>query len=71
MTTTKKDNDLFTVTTAKGNTYTFPGKYKDLTSVSARIRAMIQDGYTKWQVHKVTGIRYQMVRNILIQPTKK
>ena len=58
---------LTKVTTAKGNVYTVPEQYAKLPSVSAIIRAMVNDGYTKYQVSKVTGIRYQMVRNILLQ----
>ena len=66
-----KPTTTFQLTTQKGNTYTFPIKYQGQTNVSQIIRSMIKDGYTKWEVHKVTNIRYQMIRNILIQPTKK
>lgn len=62
-----KDTSTFQLTTSKGNTYTIPTKYKELTSVSQIIRSMIKDGYTKWEIHKVTQIRYQMIRNILLQ----
>ena len=61
-----KSTTTFDLTTPKGNTYTFPIKNKNHTSVSSIIRSMIKDGYTKWEIHKTTGIRYQMIRNILL-----
>ncbi len=55
----------------KAHTYTIPEKYAELSSVSAIIRAMTTDGYSRWQIHKVTTIRYQHVRNVLITPLAK
>jgi len=52
----------------KTKTYLVPTKYGELSSVSAIIRAMTADGYSRWQIHKVTGILYQHVRNVLITP---
>lgn len=57
-------------TTERGNTYQIPKQHAGLPSVSAMIRAMIADGWTKYQISKVTGIRYQMVRNVLLNPPK-
>ncbi len=59
-----------TVTTARGNKYEIPSQHANLPSVSAMIRAMIADGWTKYQISKVCGIRYQMVRNILLNAPK-
>ena len=54
--------EFVTVDTGK-NKYTFPNKY-DVGSVSSRICAMLGDGYTAWDISKITGVRYQMVRNV-------
>ena len=52
----------------KTKTYNVRKKYSDLSSVSAIIRAMEKDGFSRWEIHKDTGIRYQHVRNVLITP---
>ncbi len=52
----------------KAHTYQVPEKYSDLPSISAIIRAMRKDGYTRWDIHKLTQIRYQHVRNVDITP---
>lgn len=52
-----------------------PNKYKDLSSTSAKIRAMYKDGWTKGEITRLGGlktkagndIRYQHVRNVLLQ----
>ena len=66
-----KDTSLFTYTTVNGKDYTFPTKYKSLPTVSSIIRSMIKDGYTKYQISKISGVRYQMVRNILLNSNQK
>jgi len=43
-------------------------KYENLSSKSAKIRAMSADGYTRTQIAKILDIRYQHVRNVLITP---
>ncbi len=58
----------FVTIKTKTNSYQVPEKYGELPSVSAVIRAMLADGFDRWQVHKVTGIRYQHVRNVDITP---
>ena len=55
----------------KTKKYQVPEKYAELPSISAIIRAMLKDGYTRWQVHKTTGILYQHVRNVDITPLAK
>lgn len=65
-----KKVQFVTITTQKGNQYNVPEKYQSL-SISQIIRNLISDGYTKWQIHKVTGIRYQHIRNVLTAPVKK
>ena len=70
-TKTESPEDLVDFTTAKGSTYHFPRKYHPVVSVSAVIRALTADGWSKWQIHKVTDLRYQHVRNVLTAPTKK
>ncbi len=52
----------------KTKVYQVPKKYAELPSISAIIRAMAKDGYTRWGIHKQTGILYQHVRNVLITP---
>ena len=47
------------------------GKYSHLTTKSSKIRAMASDGLTRSQISKLLDIRYQHVRNVLIQPLKK
>jgi len=42
----------------KAHTYNVPEKYAQLSSVSAVIRAMTKDGWSRWQIHKSTGIRF-------------
>ena len=67
---TEKKVELVELTTSKGNIYQVPSEYKDL-SISQIIRNLTKDGWSKWEIHKVTGIRYQHVRNVLISPLKK
>ena len=55
----------------KTKVYNVPKKYAELPSISAIIRAMLSDGYTRWAVHKTTGILYQHVRNVAITPLAK
>ena len=58
----------FTEIRTKTKVYQVPTKYGELSSVSAIIRAMRKDGFSRWAVHKLTGIRYQHVRNVDITP---
>lgn len=58
----------FTEVRTKTKVYQVPEKYGTLPSISAIIRAMDKDGYSRWSIHKTTGIRYQHVRNVLITP---
>jgi DNA invertase Pin-like site-specific DNA recombinase len=46
-------------------------KYENLSSKSAKIRTMYADGYTRSQIAKILGIRYQHVRNVLITPISR
>jgi hypothetical protein len=46
-------------------------KYNNITTTSGKIRAMVADGYTRGAIAKALGIRYQHVRNVLVQPLKK
>jgi hypothetical protein len=55
----------------KTKVYNVREKYAGLPSVSAIIRAMDKDGFSRWDIHKDTGIRYQHVRNVLITPLAK
>ncbi len=41
-----------------------------LTTVSANIRFLSSLGYTRSEIAKMTGKRYQHVRNVLITPLK-
>jgi hypothetical protein len=40
-------------------------------SKSATIRALAAEGKTRSEIKKITGLRYQHVRNVLITPIKK
>lgn len=42
-----------------------------LTTTSARIRFLHGKGYDKADIHRLLGIRYQHVRNVLLQPLKR
>ena len=55
----------------KTKTYNIRKKYAELTSVSSIIRQMTKDGFSRWEIHKDTGILYQHVRNVLITPLSK
>ncbi len=55
----------------KTKVYNVREKYSQLPSISAIIRAMDKDGFSRWEIHKDTGIRYQHVRNVLITPLAK
>ena len=55
----------------KTKVYNIRKKYENLSSVSAIIRAMTKDKFSRWEIHKDTGIRYQHVRNVLITPLAK
>ena len=65
-----KKVEYFTFST-KTKTYQIRTEYQNLTSVSSIIRKMNEDGFSKWNIHKDTGIRYQHVRNVLITPLSK
>jgi hypothetical protein len=52
------------------STYQVPTKYKDMPSFSSVMRSMESDGYTRADIAKMTGARYQHVRNVLNQPVK-
>ncbi len=55
----------------KTKVYQVREKYSELPSVSSIIRMMEKDGFSRWEIHKDTGIRYQHVRNVLITPLSK
>ncbi len=57
--------------TTKTKKYSVRAKYSNLSSISAIIRAMDKDGFSRWEIHKDTGIRYQHVRNVLVTPLTK
>ncbi len=65
-----KKVEYFTFTT-KTKSYQIRTEYQNLTSVSSIIRKMTIDGFSRWSIHKDTGIRYQHVRNVLITPLAK
>ncbi len=44
---------------------------KDLTTTSAKIRALHAANYKRTDIAKHLGIIYQHVRNVLVTPTKK
>lgn len=46
-------------------------KYAGLSTKSAKIRSMFADGYTRSQIAKALDIRYQHVRNVLVEPLKR
>ena len=61
----------FEFTSSTGKVYYIPVKYKSLTTVSSIIRQMTKDGFSRGNISKSTGIRYQHVRNVLITPVGK
>ena len=65
-----KKVEYFTFKT-KTKEYQIRTKYQNLTSVSAIIRKMKDDGFSRWSIHKDSGILYQHVRNVLITPLAK
>lgn len=69
----KTDETAFvSITTKRGNTYQFPKKYVTPgASVSSIIRAMTADGWSKANIAKTCNLRYQHVRNVLMEPTAK
>lgn len=46
-------------------------KLDTLTTKSAKIRYLDSEKFTRGQIAKILGIRYQHVRNVLITPVKK
>jgi hypothetical protein len=60
----KKNYKFIEHISPKGYVYNMPEHLTGL-SISAQLRQMSADGYSKWAIHKATGIRYQMVANIL------
>ena len=46
-------------------------RYTHLPSMSAKIRAMAADGYTRPQISRALGLRPQHVRNVLVTPLKR
>jgi len=52
-------------------TYHIPESLKEVTSVSQIIRKLTSDGWTKSQISSVTNIRYQHVRNVLLEDSKQ
>ncbi len=65
---TKKDT-FVDYKTKRGATYSVPERLKDL-SVSGIIRALTKEDWSKAHISKVTGIRYQHVRNVLAEPVR-
>ncbi len=61
----------FVPVNTKTHTYQIPEPYGQLGSISAIIRKMEKDGFSRWETHKITGIRYQHIRNVLITPLTK
>lgn len=47
-----------------------PTNIAALPTKSAKIRALNKAGRTRSEIAKILGIRYQHVRNVLIQPLK-
>ena len=43
-------------------------KLESFTTTSAKIRYLDQEGWTRGQISKYLGIRYQWVRNVLVTP---
>jgi len=67
----KQQQQDFVEVRTRNHTYTIPAKYAGLDSVSAIIRAMAADGWSRASIAKTTNIRYQHVRNVLITPVGK
>jgi len=63
MSNSKQNNDAWFVLPPKG-------KYDDLPTTSAKIRAMHQDGMSKGAIAKALNKRFQHVRNVLVTPVK-
>ncbi len=60
-TTTKKTTKTNSITT----------KYDNLPTKSAKIRAMAADQFSRGDIARALGIRYQHVRNVLVTQLKK
>lgn len=46
-------------------------KLESLTTTSSKIRFLDSLGYTRGDISRILGVRYQWVRNVLITPIKK
>lgn len=49
-----------------GHSYWLPDDFAEL-SISECIRRLAAEGWKRWEIHQITGIRYQHVRNVLEQ----
>jgi len=66
---TKKNEQVNEVVTSQSNP--IDDHLSTLVTMSAKIRFLDASGFTRGQISKVLGIRYQWVRNVLITPLKK
>lgn len=62
-TTTKKAAPTLSQETTKA--------LEGITTTSGKVRYLASIGMTKGDIHRTLGIRYQHVRNVLLQPLKK
>jgi len=67
--TTKTNTDQ-TNKAAQNQGAAVPKDVMDLSTTSARIRALDAKGWTRAQIAKALGKRYQHVRNVLVTPIK-
>jgi hypothetical protein len=46
-------------------------KLDSLTSTASKVRYLDSEGHSRGDISRILSIRYQWVRNVLIQPLKK
>lgn len=57
--------------TVTEQTVVIPDEVNSLTTKSAKIRALAAMNWSRGQISKALGLRYQHVRNVLTTPLKK
>jgi DNA-directed RNA polymerase specialized sigma24 family protein len=68
MTKAAKKVDAKAEANATGVSKTVQNHMDKLTTKSAKIRLLDQEGFTRSEIAKIMGVRYQHVRNVLITP---
>lgn len=66
----KQSNVVKTEETSTEPTFNYADLLNEHKTVSGVIRYLASKGQTKGQIAKITGKRYQHVRNVLITPVK-